>query len=59
MIPPFQHGMLRKRKQIGMYQNIPSIILPVVHEDDLPVPVLPKWYVVVPDEDLVKLLKTS
>ena len=52
IVPPFRHGITKKekKKRTVNYPNISSVIRPVPHTEDLPVPVPPQQYILDPDD---------
>ena len=43
MIPPVGKGMSRKKKWTLEYPNIPSVLCPVPHGEEVPIPVPPEF----------------
>jgi hypothetical protein len=50
------HGITKKKKRTVSYPNISSVIWPIPHTEDLPVPVLPQQYVLDSDDEPTKNL---
>jgi len=51
IVPPLRHGITKKKKRTVNYPNISSVIRPVPHTEDFPIPVHPQQYILDSDDE--------